>query len=547
MKRMLWLCLACFAWPLTGHAHFLWLLPETTGPSPKVHVYFSESASPDDPSLLDRVTKAEVWSLGVRGGAQALTLAKAGDDLAAPLSGAAASSTIILRHNYGVVAKGDAPFLLNYGAKAYPFALPGSWRAVADSERLPLEVVPKLDGRQVVLTVTWQGKPLAKSAVHVSGDGLAEAIDGETDAEGRLAVALPKSGVYSIRAKHVEDKKGDLEGKAYEQIRYYSTLTLPYAAAQLSPTAQEWPALPKGTTSFGGAVVGSSVYVYGGNYGSAHDYANEEQSGDLWRLDLASPKSWEKISEGPRLQGLAMVEHRGQLYRIGGFTATNKRGDTENLISQADFARFDTKTSQWTDLAKLPEPRSSHDAVLIGNTVYVVGGWNMQGEGGSTAKWHSTAWSCDLSAANLEWKPIAEPSFRRRALALVQHNGKLLALGGMNEKGGPTTAVEVYDPATNAWSSSPALIGGGMEGFGSSAFFVGDDVYATTMSGAIQRLKKDAAAWEVIGQLQHPRFFHRVLPFQKNQLVVVGGSSMESGKVLQLELLGTDAITTAKR
>ncbi len=546
MKRMLWLGLACLAWPLTGHAHFLWLLPDTTTPEAKVHVYFGESAAPDDPALLDRVLKAEVWSVGGRSGAQALTLTKLNDDLTAPLPGPASSSTVILRHSYGVVAKGGAPFLLNYGAKAYPAALPGSWRPVGDAERLPLEITPKVNAGKVELNVTWQGKPLAGSAMHVTGDGIDSAIEGTTDAEGRFVCTLPKSGIFSIRAKHVEEKAGEFDGKTYQQVRYYSTLTLPYSVPQLAPTAQNWPPLPQGTTSFGGAVVGSSVYVYGGNYGGAHDYANEEQSGYLWRLDLDSPKSWEKVGTGPKLQGLAMVEHRGQLYRIGGFTAMNKRGDAEDLRSQADFARFDTKTSQWTDLPKLPEPRSSHDAAVIGNTVYVVGGWNMQG-GGSGAHWHTTAWSCDLSAATLEWKPIADAPFARRALSLVNWNGKLLCIGGMGQKGGATTATGVFDPATKEWTNGPALVGGGMEGFGSSSFFVDGDVYATTMSGAIQRLKKDATAWELLGQLQHPRFFHRVLPWQGSKLVVVGGSNMETGKVLPVELLGTDTITTAQR
>lgn len=293
-------------------------------------------------------------------------------------------------------------------------------------------------------------------------------------------------------------------------------------------------------------MVGSALYVYGGNYGSAHEYANEDQSGDLWKLDLAKSTSWEKIAEGPKLQGLAMVEHRGLLYRIGGFTAMNKAGEKEDLRSQADFSRFDPQSGQWTELPKLPEPRSSHDAVLIGNTIYVVGGWNMQG-GGNGAHWHTTAWACDLSATELQWKPIASPEFTRRALALVNWNGKLLSIGGMSEKGGPTTATAVFDPATNAWTSGPALVGNGMEGFGSSAFFVDGDVYATTMSGAIQRLKKDAAGWELLGQLQHPRFFHRVLPWQGTKLVVVGGSSMETGKVLSLELLTTDNVATAQR
>lgn len=546
MKRIVWTLMLCLAWPLSGQAHFLWLLPETRGPDAKVHVYFGESAAPDDPALLDKVVKAEVWSVGGRAGAQALTLTKTGDDLAAPLTGAAGSSTMILRHAYGVVAKGGAPFLLNYGAKAYPFPLSGSWKAVGDVERLPLEIVPRLERDQVVLLVTWHGKPLAGSAMHVSGDGIEKAIEGATDADGRFVCSLPKSGLFSIRAKHVEEKTGEHDGKAYQQVRHYSTLTLPYAAPQLAPMAQTWPPLPKGTTSFGGAVVGSALYVYGGNYGSAHEYANEDQSGDLWRLDLAKSTSWEKIAEGPKLQGLAMVEHRGLLYRLGGFTATNKAGEKEDLRSQADFAKFDPQTSQWTELPKLPEPRSSHDAALIGDIVYIVGGWNMQG-GGNGAHWHTTAWACDLSAAKLEWKPIASPDFTRRALSLVNWNGKLLCIGGMTEKGGPTTATAAFDPARKEWANGPALIGGGMEGFGSSAFFVGGDVYATTMSGAIQRLKKDAAAWEVLGQLQHPRFFHRVLPWQGGKLVVIGGSSMETGKVLVPELLVTDGTATAAR
>lgn len=546
MKRMVWTLMLCLAWPLTGQAHFLWLRPDAKGTDAKVHVYFGEAAEPDDPALLDRVIKAEVWSLGGRGGAQALTLTKTGDDLAAPLSGAAASSTLILRHQYGVVAKGGAPFLLNYLAKAYPFPLSGSWRAVGDTERLPLEVTPKLDRDKVVLLVTWQGKPLADSAVHITGAGLNEAIEGTTNAEGQFACALPQTGLFSIRAKHVEVKEGELDGKAYKEVRYYSTLTLPYAAPQLAPMAQNWPPLPKGTTSFGGAVVGSSMYVYGGNYGSAHEYANEEQSGDLWRLDLAKSNSWEKVAEGPRLQGLAMVEHRGQLYRIGGFTAMNKAGEEQNLRSQADFAKFDLQSGKWTELPNLPEPRSSHDAAVIGDTVYVVGGWNMQG-GGSSSHWHTTAWACDLSATKLEWKPVASPDFTRRALSLVNWNGKLLCIGGMSQNGGPTTETAVFDPAKNEWSHGPALVGGGMEGFGSSAFFVKDDVYATTMSGAIQRLKKDATAWELLGQLQHPRFFHRVLPWQGSKLVVIGGSSMDTGKVLEPELLVTDNVATAQR
>lgn len=548
MKRTAMILALVLAWPLVSQAHFLWLKTDTTASLAKAHVYFGEAAEPDDPDLLDKVVKAEVWIVGGRGEPKPLTFTKGNYSLEAPLEGAARQSTLILRHSYGVLTKGGAePFLLQYYAKSYPFPLTGTWKAVKDSERLPLEVVPSVDGSTVVFQVLWKGQPQADSTVTIVGPGIESKIEGTTNAAGEFRTELPRGGLFSIRAKHTEERAGELNQQAYKSVRSYSTLTLHYEPRQLAPTAHAFPELPKGITSFGGAVVGNAVFAYGGNYGSAHEYANEDQSGDLWKLDLQSPSQWEKIATGPKLQGLAMIEHGGKLYRIGGFTATNKAGEKEDLRSQADFARFDAATNQWVDLPKLPEGRSSHDAAVVGDTVYVVGGWNMQGAGGSTAKWHTDALAYDLKAEKGEWKTIAAPNFERRALALAAWNGRLVCIGGMGSKGGATTDVAIFDPAKDTWLEGPALLGTAMDGFGASAFASGDTLYATTMTGSIQRLEPDAKAWQSVGQLAHPRFFHRVLPLPGNKLVVVGGASMETGKVLAIEILPIETNKTAKR
>ncbi|MGH7128670.1 MAG: Kelch repeat-containing protein, partial [Planctomycetaceae bacterium] len=284
-----------------------------------------------------------------------------------------------------------------------------------------------------------------------------------------------------------------------------------------------------------GAVVGDGLYVYGGHYGRAHHYSREGQSGDFARLNLRDPQEWESLPGGPKLTGLAMVAHDGKLYRIGGFTAKNGDDEDQSLWSQPDFARFDPKGGDWESLPDLPEGRSSHDAAMIGDTLYVVGGWTLQGD--AENDWHDTAWSIDLSAKALQWKPLPQPPFRRRALALANWQGKLYCLGGMQEEGGPTTAVAIFDPATQKWSEGPALLGGGMDGFGASAFACDDALYATTISGSIQRLSADGRRWEFVGQLEHPRFFHRLLPWHDRQLVVVGGASMSVGKIQPLERL----------
>jgi len=187
-------------------------------------------------------------------------------------------------------------------------------------------------------------------------------------------------------------------------------------------------------------------------------------------------------------------------------------------------------------LPNLPEPRSSHDAALVGDTLYVVGGWNMQG-GSKGAQWHETTLAMNLANGPSDWKAVAPAPFKRRALALAAWHGKLYCLGGMQEQGGPTTAVAIYDPATNAWSEGPSILGSSMDGFGSSAFACRDALFVTTVSGSIQRLSSDGKQWEYVGQLTNSRFFHRLLPWQNGKLVVVGGANMQEGKTESLEVL----------
>ncbi len=124
-------------------------------------------------------------------------------------------------------------------------------------------------------------------------------------------------------------------------------------------------AAPDGKAAVAGTVIDSS--------GRAHHYSNTRQSNQLSRLNLSKPGSWETIAQGPRLQGLAMVAHGGKLYRAGGFTAHNEEGDGHDLRSIAEFVRFDPDTGQWESLPDLPEPRSSHDAVVIHGKLYVMG------------------------------------------------------------------------------------------------------------------------------------------------------------------------------
>jgi hypothetical protein len=530
--NMLWIGLFVLAGP--ARAHFLWVVTRAEEETTSVRVYFSETASADDPSLLERLDGVKAWALPERRGeeAQPIELKMGEDSLMAELPPHLSRSTVALRHVYGVVTRGGQSFLLNYYAKSYPFALPGTWKAVDDANLLPLEVVPVMNREGLAIKVLWNGKPQEGSLVTIEGPGLEKKFEQETGSDGTVPCRPPEAGLFSIRARHIEQQEGTHDGATYGLVRHYSTLALRFEPPRLHSGATRFPELQRGITSFGGAIVDDDLYIYGGHFGRAHEYSANEQSAELVRINLARPDQWQQLPAGPKLAGLAMVAHRGRLYRVGGFSARNSESEQQDLWSQDAFARFDPAAAAWESLPSLPEPRSSHDAAVLNDTLFVVGGWELRG---NESKWHETAWMYDLAAENGSWQPLPSPGFKRRACALAACNNKIYVIGGMEPRG-TTMAVEVYDVLAKVWRRGPALPGTGMDGFGCSAFTCGGQLFATTMSGSLLQLAEAGDRWQFAGQLQAPRFFHRLLGWRDRDLVVVGGASMAAGKIKELEL-----------
>lgn len=321
---------------------------------------------------------------------------------------------------------------------------------------------------------------------------------------------------------------------------HYATVTFndPEATAAPAKDTLTLAPLPFPITSFGAANIGTKLYVYGGHTGDAHAYVKDDQNNKLLVLDLASEKpEWTELSTNERLQGLGMVAYKNEVIIIGGFTAMNQKGEKQNLQSQNYVRAFDVEKKSWRDLPSLPEPRSSHDAAIIGSTIYVVGGWNMQGNGEDT-DWHTTAWAMDLAQDKPEWKKIADPPFARRAVATVAHDNKLFVIGGMNENGGPTKDAEIYDPQSNTWHDASAIIGEkAMAGFGAAGWSLNGQLFITSHEGDVERWDAANNQWVSLGKTKEARFFNRLLPVNGKQLISIGGANMEVGKFTELELI----------
>jgi len=296
------------------------------------------------------------------------------------------------------------------------------------------------------------------------------------------------------------------------------------------------PDCPVAVTSFGAAVCEGYLYVYGGNTGDAHTYSAEGQNNQFRRVKLESGSKWESLGEVPRRQGNALVSYKGKVYRIGGFEAKNELDeDDEVIVSTKDFAVFDPTTKKWTDLVSLPEPRSSFDAVVAGDMLYVVGGWALDGER-DDSQWHGTAWQMDLSKDKLEWTSMPAPP-ERRANSLAELDGKVYLIGGMGDDARPTQSVMVFDCEKQAWTEGPKLPGMSMDGFGTSSFNVGGRIVVSTFGGQVVQLSEDGKSWDRIDKLETGRFFHRLVAVNDKQFAILGGTSPRSEKQMGVLVL----------
>ena len=510
-------------------SHFFWLVPQDESGS-RVQLYFSEGPTPGSPKLLAKLQgiKVDAYRGDDSFESETLTLSADQANLNAASLGATAWS---LTHTYGVHGT-DKKNLLIYTAECVSCERVGMQDR--DSVHLPAKgftARPSFDGKKLTIALFKNGKTAKGLEFELVSAKDHQSLKTNDDGIATIEAIVP--GVCAIRCLESEGTAGEYQGAKYDGTSHYTTISFivpNLSGASVMPADKEsLGAIPEAITSFGATSLNSNLYAYGGNTGSAHGYSIDQQFNKLIRLDLKNNKGWETLTEGIRVQGNALVSHGSSLILVGGFTATNAKGEKGNLVSQANVQRYDIASGKWSDLPKLPEPRSSMDAIVLEGYLYAIGGWNMQG-GTDEPEWHKTAWRLPIENPSKGWEPIAAPPFQRRAVAVAAHKGRVFVIGGMNEDGDTTTETCIYDPKTNAWAEASPIAGVPLTGFGASACSVGRELIVSTVDGAIQRFNDDRQNWEIIGQMPAGRFFHRIVPISDQAFAIIGGSNMSVGK-----------------
>jgi hypothetical protein len=509
--------------PLLGHAHFIFVVPEKDGATARV--ILSETLEVDedvDAGLVDGVTLVTRDGAGAEG---SLELARDGEvrliRLPKKLRGAVHGTL-----THGVMKHGPTPFLVVYHPKACfgnPFGSAGRIGTTA-----PAELVPAGHPGAARFQLLAAGKPVANATVTMLlPNGDAEEV--KTDADG-YTPTFKQTGRYGAWARHVVAVSGEHDGEAYVEVRHYPTIVMDVPGghhgaakathAMLTKT-EKLPNLPIAVSSLGAVACDGQMYVYGGHVAPVHTYSTEAVTGRFFRRPFAGDAAWEELPSGPGLQGMNLATHGGRIYRVGGMDPRNPPEKPAENFSVASAACFDPSTKTWSDLPPMPEPRSSHDVAVVGDTLYVVGGWNMLGHDGE--EWCDAMLSLDLSDPAKGWKSLEQP-FVRRALIAAVAGAKLYVIGGFTDEEDVSLDVDIFEPATGVWTKGPSLPGEPMNGFAPAACTVDGRVYVSVADGSVHRLAADGKAWEPVASVV-PRIVHRAIPDGICHMILVGGAA----------------------
>ncbi len=533
-----------FIWPVMfamaigtspAFAHYIWVVSE----SGKARIVFGEGLDPDKAEFLDGISAMRVFRTNGNE-IESVTFDRMSEsDMGWFQFANAEDSPVLLTCDYGIFTRGEKSMRLDYAAR---YQRSNAEIAIVDDMRL--DIRPTFENGNLILTAYFDGRPASNIELVITQSSVdSAALTATTDENGRSELTWNGENRVLIRGKTIIEQDGNIGGKNYTEHRYYCTVVFDVVPSEVGrhETVKlpfKLPDLPVAITSFGAAMNGDSIYVFGGQMGEPHAYAKSWQNGELLCLDLSSSlPSWKAIEKQSGVQGLALVEHGNRLYRIGGFEARNAVGEEHDLHSLAAFCKFDLETKKWIELSPLPQPRSSFDACVVGNKIYVIGGWSLRGS--EPAVWCDSALEFDLAASDGNWKELAPPPFRRRALGVVAHGQKLFAIGGIGEDGQTSTAVSVFDLHEGKWQSRASIPEcGELKGFGCCAFTMDNSVFVSVSDGQFFSYTEDEDKWTRRPQHLIPgRFFHRILPRDDSSVFVLGGANMDIGRFAKAEVI----------
>jgi N-acetylneuraminic acid mutarotase len=240
-----------------------------------------------------------------------------------------------------------------------------------------------------------------------------------------------------------------VNGKLYVLGGYYKDWVATKEVDAYDPLTNKWTVMaPEPATLSHPAAATDGRYIYmAGGYPS--DPATGKQtyaSTAVWRYDTQT-NTWSSFVSlpAPRAAG-AMVVLRRQLHYLSGTDAS--------LIGQRNHwvLNLDDANPKWVGSTPLPVAKNHTSAAVLNGKIYVVGGQNTKDDDHPAAD--VLMWDPGNPGSWSFVKPLPNTLSH---LALAEADGKLIAIGGLTTGHVQQSAVWIYDPAANSWSSAAPL------------------------------------------------------------------------------------------
>ena len=216
-----------------------------------------------------------------------------------------------------------------------------------------------------------------------------------------------------------------------------------FSAAQTG-YAQTWTAPAPVPAPTEGMTVGGVGKVIISAYG-----ASSTGDTNLTRLYDITADSWSMGAPAPlparSEAAYGDTTHAGFLYVIGG-------GNSGGVLR--DLQRYDPVTDSWTTLASMPTARAGAVAAVVDNNIFVIGGRSSAAGPCNGGPYLATVEKYDVDTNT--WSAVASLPSPRSDLAAVTHGGKVFVFGGCTGTGTVTNEVDMYDPETDTWTTGLA-------------------------------------------------------------------------------------------
>ena len=111
-------------------------------------------------------------------------------------------------------------------------------------------------------------------------------------------------------------------------------------------------------------------------------------------------------------------------------------------------------TAGWTDSQPIPVPTMAHCQVTSGDTTFIIGGVQDQGNWGPQLGKTGATYRSINEGPWEEVMPLQKP---RQDHACVEWNKKIIAIGGVDKNNDLLSSIESYDTLTNKWTSLTPL------------------------------------------------------------------------------------------